>query len=118
MAPAADLAHLTPSSFSAVLRKYCVESPRDMTRALMMSPGRRDFTTSTLSTSVARMSCWFFHMLFRRHQNRAHEQVARMSMPGSCPNQQQEPGLVLTVRARKPSYNAQTTNEKGRAVVI
>lgn len=57
MAPAADLAHLTPSSFSAVLRKYCVESPREMTRALMMSPGRSDFTTSTLSTSVARISC-------------------------------------------------------------
>lgn len=57
IAPAADFAHRTPSSFSAVLKKYCVESPRDITRALMMSPGRRDLTTSVLSTSVARMSC-------------------------------------------------------------
>lgn len=56
ISPAEDLAHRTPSSFSAVLKKYCVESPRDMTRARMMSPGRRDFTTSALSTSVARIS--------------------------------------------------------------
>lgn len=57
ISPAADFAHRTPSSFSAVLKKYCVESPKDITRARMMSPGRRDFTTSALSTSVARISC-------------------------------------------------------------
>lgn len=57
MAPAALFAHRTPSSFSAVLRKYWVESPSDMTRARMMSPGHSDVDTSALSTSVARMSC-------------------------------------------------------------
>lgn len=57
MAPAALFAHRTPSSFSAVLRKYCVESPSEMTRARMMSPGHSDVDTSALSTSVARMSC-------------------------------------------------------------
>lgn len=57
IAPAALFAHRTPSSFSAVLKKYCVESPKEVTRARIMSPGRSDDATCALSTSVARMSC-------------------------------------------------------------
>lgn len=34
-----------------------MESPSDMTRARMISPGQSDVDTSALSTSVARMSC-------------------------------------------------------------
>lgn len=57
MEPASLFAHRTPSSFSAVLKKYWVESPKEITRARMMSPGRTDLATSALSTSVAQMSC-------------------------------------------------------------
>ena len=50
--PAALLATLTPSSFSAVLKWYCLASPKETTRARTISPGRKHLCISTLSI------CW------------------------------------------------------------
>ena len=54
--PASLIAKITPSSFSAVDKKYECESPNELTLACTISPGRNDLYISTLSFSVARIS--------------------------------------------------------------